>query len=178
MNIFYLHKDPDICASYHCDKHVLKMIIEYAQLLSTAHRLCDGFEGFGASKSGERQVRVWTIHDSRDDVLYRATHVNHPSNKWTRLHEENYTWLLELWLRLCEEYTKRYSKTHLTFTKLHKVLCEIPKHIDRGLNVTAFPQCMPDDCKREDAVTAYRSFYRAHKREFATWKNGIPMWFN
>jgi hypothetical protein len=178
MNIFRLDEDPATCAEYHCDKHVVKMIIEYAQLLSTAHRLCDGFEGFGASKSGERQVRVWTIHDSRDDVLYKATHVNHPSNMWTRLHKENYVWLLELWLRLCEEYTKRYGKTHLTFTKLHKDLCKIPDYIDKGLNATAFPLCMPDDCKKGDAVTSYRNFYKAHKREFATWKNSIPAWFN
>jgi len=56
MNIFYLHKDPDICASYHCDKHVLKMIIEYAQLLSTAHRMLDGVEEKVLSNSGKRMV--------------------------------------------------------------------------------------------------------------------------
>jgi hypothetical protein len=84
MNIFYLDEDPKICAQYHCDKHVVKMIIEYAQLLSTAHRVLDGFEGYGASKSGNRQVKIWTLHDSRDEILYKATHVNHPSNIWTR----------------------------------------------------------------------------------------------
>jgi hypothetical protein len=73
MNIFYLDEDPKICAQYHCDKHVVKMIIEYAQLLSTAHRVLDGFESYGASKSGNRQVKIWTLHDSRDEILYKAT---------------------------------------------------------------------------------------------------------
>jgi len=179
MNIFYLDKDPHGCAQYHCDKHVLKMIIEYAQLLSTAHRLCDGIEGRGLSKSGKREVRVWTLDSPLEDVLYKATHVNHPSNIWVRAHRDNYVWLLELWIRLCSEYSKRYGKTHMTYSKLSNALCNIPKHIDNGINLLKFPQCMPEDCQRDDdPVTAYRSFYRAHKREFATWKNGIPEWFN
>jgi len=127
MNIFYLDKDPKICASYHCDKHVLKMIIEYAQLLSTAHRLLDGIEGRGSSKSGKTQVRVWTLDNGLENVLYKATHVNHPSNKWVRNHRDNYVWLYELWIHLCSEYSKRYKKTHLTYTKLSSALCNIPK---------------------------------------------------
>tara|TARA_R110000822_G_scaffold45708_1_gene122129 strand:- start:425 stop:628 length:204 start_codon:yes stop_codon:yes gene_type:complete len=67
----------------------------------------------------------------------------------------------------------------MTYIKLGDALCgNIPTNIDRGINISKFPQCMPEECKREDAITAYRSFYRAHKREFATWKNGIPEWFN
>jgi hypothetical protein len=97
MNIFYLDEDPKICAQYHCDKHVVKMIIEYAQLLSTAHRVLDGFEGYGSSKSGNRQVKIWTIHDSRDEILYKATHVNHPSNIWTRSSVKNYHYMFQLW---------------------------------------------------------------------------------
>jgi hypothetical protein len=107
MNIFYLDEDPKICAQYHCDKHVVKMIIEYAQLLSTAHRVLDGFEGYGASKSGNRQVKIWTIHDSRDEILYKATHVNHPSNIWTRSSVKNYHYMFQLWHYLCLEYSNQ-----------------------------------------------------------------------
>jgi hypothetical protein len=66
-------------------------------LLSTAHRVLDGFEGYGASKSGNRQVKIWTIHDSRDEILYKATHVNHPSNIWTRSSVKNYHYMFQLW---------------------------------------------------------------------------------
>ena len=58
MNIFYLHKDPEISAKMHCDKHVVKMIIEYAQLMSTAHRILDGDEYEGRTKIG-RRIRRW-----------------------------------------------------------------------------------------------------------------------
>ena len=179
MNIFRLDDDPQICAQYHCDKHVLKMIIEYGQLLSTAHRLCDGIESRGSSKSGKSEVRVWKLSNGLEDTLYKASHVNHPSNVWVRSHKENYVWLCKLWIYLCEQYGLRYKKTHMTYIKLGDALCgNIPKNIDKGINLSKFPQCMPEECKREDAITAYRSFYRAHKREFATWKNGIPEWFN
>ena len=46
-------------------------------------------------------------------------------------------------------------------------------------NFTQPPQCMPDECKIEnDTIQAYRNFYKAHKKEFATWKNQVPEWFN
>ena len=44
MNIFYLDRDPVIAAQMMCDKHVVKMILESAQMLSTAHRVLDGDE--------------------------------------------------------------------------------------------------------------------------------------
>ena len=97
MNIFYLHSDPKTCAQYHCDPHNIKQILEYAQLLSTAHRLIDGKQSVALSKSGRRQ-QVWTLDDSEmEQIIYKATHVNHPSAKWTRHCAMNYTWLMELW---------------------------------------------------------------------------------
>jgi hypothetical protein len=177
MNIFYLDEDPKICAQYHCDKHVVKMIIEYAQLLSTAHRVLDGFEGYGASKSGNRQVKIWTLHDSSDDILYKAAYVNHPSNVWVRQSGHNYNYLWTLWHYLCLEYSNRYNnKKHSTYEKLKSHLSQIPQIYSRE-GFKEPPLCMPDECKRDDAVTAYRSFYRSHKREFATWKNQVPDWF-
>ena len=52
MNIFFLNTDPKVCAQEHLDKHVVKMIVEYAQLMSTAHRLLDGNQYFDKSKTG------------------------------------------------------------------------------------------------------------------------------
>ena len=176
MNIFYLDEDPKTCAQYHCDKHVCKMIIEYAQLLSTAHRVIDGKHVKVLSNSGKRYVSNWVLDDSRD-VLYKVAHVSHPSNIWVRQSGHNYSYLWQLWHYLCLEYTERYGKNHATWKKLRAYLSHIPQMIE-DIPFVEPPQCMPEECKRDDAITAYRSFYRAHKREFATWKTQVPEWFN
>ena len=111
MNIFYLHEDTKECAKQHLDKHVVKMILEYAQLLSTAHRFLDGIQVVGLSKSGRKQTR-YELSDNRDGILYSATHINHPSAIWVRKSKENYIWLSNMLLALCGEYTYRYGKTH------------------------------------------------------------------
>ena len=108
MNIFYLQREPEACAHDHCDKHVPKMILEYAQLMSTAHRELDG--------------------DDCVDQLYKSTHKNHPSAIWTRSSDQHYMWLYELFCALSEEYQTRYGKEHLTFTKLHGILQYLPQH--------------------------------------------------
>ena len=94
MNIFYLDKDPVIAAQMHCDKHVVKMILESAQLMSTAHRFLDGDRY--ADKNG----------------LYKLTHKNHPTAIWVRKSKENYMWTWNLLDALLQEYTKRYNKHH------------------------------------------------------------------
>ena len=96
MNIFYLHNDPQVCAAYHCDKHVVKMILEYAQLLSTAHHELDGVPSI---------------------ECYKKTHVNHPSAVWARQSKRHYRWLYRLLSHTCREYTKRYRKIHATERK-------------------------------------------------------------
>ena len=176
MNIFYLDENPKKCAEYHCDKHVVKMIIEYAQLLSTAHRLCDGIESRGSSRSGKRQVRVWKLDDSRENSLYLASHINHPSNIWTRSSIQNYEWLWQLWYNLCKEYEERYSKTHASWIKLATHL-SIPPYNIPEIRATPIPLCMPDEYKHKNPITAYKTFYIKEKIKFATWKNGVPHWF-
>jgi hypothetical protein len=89
MNIFYVHPDPVICAQQHVDKHVVKMILEYAQLLSTAHRVLDGSISVGVSDKGRKKTS-YKLADDRDAVLYSATHLNHPSAKWARHSLANY----------------------------------------------------------------------------------------
>ena len=84
MNIFALHTDPYKSAEMHCDKHVVKMILETCQLLSTAHRVLDGEQVIGKTKTG-RNVKRWVLPDSRDETLYQATHVrNRGYKKWQR----------------------------------------------------------------------------------------------
>ena len=177
MNIFYLSEDPVQCAKWHCDKHVTKMIIEYAQLLSTAHRVLDGEHVKVISNSGKRMVSNWKLDGGSDNVFYKVAHVSHPTNIWVRQSGHHYIYLWRLWHNLCLEYTERYDKTHMTWKKLRSYISILPQNIpDNGFKEP--PQCMPDECKEISAVKAYRKFYKAHKREFATWKTQVPSWFN
>ena len=111
MNIFYLSHDVTECAKQHVDKHAVKMILEYAQLLSTAHRFLDGTQHIGRSPSGRKQTR-YVLPDEREHLLYSATHINHPSGIWVRKSADNYMWLSDLLRALCHEYTYRYGKVH------------------------------------------------------------------
>ena len=95
MNIFYLNNNPELCAKYHVDRHVVKQVLEYSQILSTAHRVLDGTHLIDISDSG-RKVSRWILDDNRNDLLYKATHINHPSTLWARQSSENYMWLAEL----------------------------------------------------------------------------------
>ena len=106
MNIFYLDRDPERAAQYHCDKHVVKMILESAQLLSTAHRVLDGVMVGGKSKTG-RNVKRWSLNNEFDSVYYSASHINHPSAVWVRTSPMHYIWLHNLFNFLLEEYTFR-----------------------------------------------------------------------
>tara|TARA_B100000085_G_scaffold274767_1_gene291839 strand:+ start:345 stop:878 length:534 start_codon:yes stop_codon:yes gene_type:complete len=177
MNIFYLSDDPVQCAKWHCDQHVTKMILEYAQLLSTAHRVLDGKHVKVLSNSGKRMVSNWKLDGDSDKVYYKVAHVSHPSNIWTRESGHHYIWLWRLWHNLCLEYTERYGKTHMTWKKLRSYLSIIPQNIeDAGFKPP--PQCMPDELKSDWTHLSYRQFYKTHKREFATWKTETPPWFN
>lgn len=176
MNVFYLDNDPLNCAEMHCDKHVVKMVIEYAQLLSTAHRVLDG-EEYVDDSSG-RRIKRWRLPDEREDRIYKACHVNHPSAIWARSSNNNYNWLYCLFSITCDEYTHRYDKVHETDRKLREVLATPPRNIE----VQYFkkpPQCMPDHCKMPNVIDAYRNYYIKEKASFAKWtKRQIPEWFN
>lgn len=157
MNIFYLSKDPKTAAVYHNDKHVVKMILESAQLLSTAHRILDG--------------------NNAPEQVYKATHKNHPSAIWARTNINNYMWLYSLFCSLCDEYKFRYNKTHLTDTKLRDVLSQAPMNISKDAFFQP-PQAMPDTYRSSDSVTSYRNYYRLAKNHLAKWsKRNIPDWY-
>lgn len=175
MNIFYLHPDPRTCAEMHVDKHVVKMIIEYAQLLSTAHRMLDGEEYIDASSG--RRIKRWRLDDQgMENNLYKASHINHPSAVWVRQSNNNYTWLFCLFTELLQEYTYRYGKNHAT-ERLVYWLRKPPKNIPVGYKTQPTP-AMPDEYKVPDSVQSYRNYYVGAKKSFAKWKNRpIPEWF-
>ena len=184
MNIFYLDYDTDLCAEYHVDKHVVKMILEYAQLLSTAHRILDGTQSIGLSKTGRKQTR-YVLPDERESMLYSATHINHPSAVWCRQSFQNYVWLADLLNFLCEEYTYRYGKTHKIEATglLNKLMVSVPKNIPRDLPFTGPTPAMPDACKVPgDSLQSYRNYYVMNKGHLWSWKGKInsrnkPKWF-
>ena len=160
MNIFYLDRDPVVAAQMMCDKHVVKMILESAQLLSTANRVLDGDDY--ADRYG----------------LYKMAHKNHPSTKWVRSGGLNYLWLYKHMRGLMQEYTYRYGKIHAS-ERLNMGLSGRPQNMDENAPFTDPPQCMPDYCKGDDTVSAYQTYYIVEKADFATWKKREkPGWFN
>ena len=153
MNIFAVDTDPKIAAQQLCDKHVVKMILESAQML------CSVFPN--------------------GDAPYRRAFYNHPCTKWARESAENYEWVLDHAYAMCQEYTRRYGKVHKSLDAIswcgsnyHKL--NIPR---KGL--TKFAQAMPEQYKNSCGVTAYRSYYNGEKAYFAKWsKRETPSWFN
>jgi len=158
MNIFYLDSNPKHAAQDHCDAHCSKMMIEYAQLMSTAHRF---------------------VESPFADQCYKTAHLNHPSTIWTRSSTDHYSWLFELWKELSNEFYARRGKHHASWTKLKDVLCHNPHLPLNGF--TEPPQCMPDYCKVDgDSVAAYRKYYINEKRKFASWtwpNTSPPSWW-
>ena len=149
MNIFFLDEDPRLAAIYHCDKHLIKMILETAQLLSTAQRVMSNV--------------------SENSLMYKKTHVNHPCSIWIRQSRSNYVWAYNLFVELSAEYTNRYGKVHASFAKLSNELSNPPDNIpQKGL--TEIAQAMPNKYKVfGDPIKAYRSYYIGEKQKFARW---------
>lgn len=181
MNIFFFNKDPKICALQHCDKHCVKMIVEYAQLLSTAHRVLDGYLEIRPSKTFRKQKYYKLMKQDFESTLYKATHINHPSSKWVRQSDTNYRWLFLLWLNLLEEYTNRYGREH-SCAKLIPYLKHIPTNINK-LNFTNPWRAMPDEFKLDKHVEnycerSYQFYFNSTKQHIAKWKHGIiPEWY-
>lgn len=153
MNIFVLDQDPSKAAAAQCDKHVIKMVLETAQLL------CAAYEPGKAP--------------------YRRTHYNHPCAVWTRASHDNFQWLVEHGNALADEYFFRYGKKH----KSHEIItwCDVNKDglsfTESGL--TPFAQAMPEEYKNPDPVVAYRTYYQKAKARIASWKppSTPPSWW-
>jgi hypothetical protein len=175
MNIFYLDNDTKICAQMHVDKHCVKMILESAQLLSTAHRVLDGQENVAVVNNRKR--KQWKLFDHRDSVLYSATHINHPSAVWARQSMENYQWLYNLFKDLIQEYTYRYGKSHKCSTLLSD-LQFVPNNIAKDRPFTEPTPAMPEQYKVPgNSVKSYHNYYLGEKQRMFSWKNrNVPEW--
>ena len=149
MNIFVLAYNPEMAAQYQCDKHVVKMILESAQMLCSVHP-----EG---------------------TAPYKRAFYNHPCTKWVRESKENYNWLIRHSYELCKEYTKRYNKKHKTESVIN--WCDINRPDLPNVSMTKFAQAMPDDYKNNCPVMAYRDYYVGDKKTIATWKTNVPHWW-
>jgi hypothetical protein len=180
MNVFVLDNDPIISAQQHCDKHVVKMIIESAQMLSTTHRMLDGKAERRPSVSGKTMQQYYVLPDERENLLYKAVHKYHPCTVWTMETNENYSWHWKLFDALCDEYSYRYGKTHKTDELLREELLHTPKNISKG-PMTKFPLAMKSnpECMFDDPVKSYRAFYKTKQERFkmAWTKRETPSWF-
>jgi hypothetical protein len=146
--------EPKKIAEYHCDKHVVKQILETGQLLCGASIM------------------------SGCEAPYKLSHKNHPCSIWARECEENYVYLCDIGLELCNEYTHRYNKRHATQSVIEWCLMNIP-NLRRNFDITTPPMAMPEEYKEEnDFVASYRNYYMGAKKSFAKWtKRETPYWF-
>jgi hypothetical protein len=153
MNIFAVDNDPKAAAIMLCDRHIVKMVLETAQLLCTASHLSDG-----------------------KDLPYKPTHIHHPCTLWAAETYDNFIWLIEHGLALSKEYTYRYGKEHKCESIVKLVLETATKPKTSGR--TPFAQAMPDKYKGKDAVEAYRNYYIGEKT-WAKWQKNrsAPHWW-
>lgn len=180
MNIFFLSDDVKQCAEWMVNSHVCKQIVESAQMLCTAHRLLDGtkFEIMTTTKTGKsRKKKIWKLPDYREELFYKATHINHPSAVWARTSVENYNWLVDHLFALGDEYTYRYGKKHLTMTKLGYYIQSPPFNL-KEWDWTDPPCAMDPEYKISDSfIENYRNYYRNGKKHLHNWKKrDKPYW--
>ena len=183
MNIFVLDRDPNLAAVYHNDKHVVKMILETGQMLSTAH-WSYWLTKLGKSRSDFKLVRDMKAYlkehvpiDAQPE--WSLTHQNHPCSIWVRETVSNYYWSVRLMRGLLDQYTSRYygrkHKAEWNYKWLNK---NTPPGLP-NLPLTAYQICMPAECKiSDDPVECYQEYYRKHKRHLAKWKTTIPPWWH
>lgn len=187
MNIFFLDNDPKLAATYHNDKHAVKMILESAQLLSTALRISDGVNVISPYTNkvvnflpGEIPAidKYHGIYPSESSKLaYNKTHEKHPSAKWVSESLDNYEWLIELATYLNEQCKFRFNhnRDHSSYLMIKNM--PKPSNIPR-VGITMAGLAMPDVCKTEDPVESYRAYYIKYKRHLASWtKVGTPYWY-
>ena len=157
MNIFFLDKSPEKSAEFLCDKHIPKMLLESCQMLSTALRQ-NGYE---------------------DDYLYKSAYPNHPMTKWVGDTRDNFIWAFRNADEISREYSKRFGKIHKSVNILNTITDNEMQNKIPDKSFTEPPQCMPDEYKDKDYVTAYRRYYNTDKKYFAKWEKGrsCPEWW-
>lgn len=166
MNIFATHKHPKFAAREHCYVHIVKMIVEYHQLLSTSHRLIDGNAYADKHK------------------LCKATHANHPSAVWVRQSWKNYRWLLLCAEELHRLYTAHSGKEH-AYRGMLDSLRAYPENIPDNVFTLPTP-AMPDEYKQHCVCLSYQSYLNAKFREWkardkpmkVVFPCGEPKWYD
>ena len=149
MNIFYLDRDINRAAQFHCDQHIVKMPLESAQILCAV------------------------LHRYGMDAPYKATHAKHPSVLWAGDSVAHFQWLYDFGIALCVEYTYRYGRQH----KCEGVIGSLPTMPSLpDLGWSDPPQAVPEDYRGDDVVAAYRAYYRGEKAVFAG--KGVAKWTN
>lgn len=143
MNVFVTNLDAKQCALEHCHVHRNKMLIEYAQLLSSANHLL----GKG------------------NDSMYKITHQHHPSTKWVVSDAGNYTWLYDMWSELAALYAKHRGRQHKSYEKLKDVLRPTS---DSKPSFKYSMLAMPDEYKSNDIAASYQNYLRS---KFAEWRS-------
>lgn len=152
MNIFVLDRDPSIAAMFHNNRHIVKMPLESTQMLCTV------------------------LNNSGISTPYKSAHAKHPCTIWAGASRENFEWLCDLGLYLCEEYSFRYKKTHKCASVIE--FCLSNKNVVINKPMTPFALAMPDEYKDVDAVKAYRNYYVFAKSHLAEWKlRERPDWY-
>jgi len=188
MNTFILSLDPKEAARFHCNKHVVKMILESAQMLCAAHWL-HLLESKGKTLKDFKRIRdaqQWAYENTAKDLQppWKMSHLRHPCTVWTAENISNYNWQLRLCQSLLEEYTMRYDKRHKTETEAKWLAKNIPINISNDY-LTPFPVCMKEEYKvfKEpgivDVVESYKNYYVKDKVRFAKWepRSTTPEWF-
>ncbi len=161
MNIYILDQDPAKAAIMQCDKHVVKMPLEAAQMMASAmrHHGCTDID-MPLTKSGKP---------------YGNAHPHHPCTLWAGERRANFNWLGWHGMALCGEYTHRYGKIHACEAAIRHML----KFDDRipsmnTLRHSRFTQALPDACKMKSPIEAYRRYYINFKDHIAKWDRGRP----
>lgn len=158
MNIFVLDQEPQLCASFHCDRHVVKMITEHMQMLHANVKFLSRVNG-------------------------KIAWLNHPCTIWLRESRQNLDWLHSVQTHLNEEWQRRWNhapninhrgydlwRSFYDNKNMRNLFPDIP--------MTQFVQAMPDECKRPNPVDGYRTYYNIHKKSFAKWKTETPFWYS
>lgn len=147
MNVFLLDSDIQKAVRYMCDRHIVKMPVESAQMLCTAHQ----------------------YYGSYHPSFYGISHLHHPWTIWTRRTNSNYQWHFQLFMLMCQEYRRRFHRVHEVDWLLTDALSQPPELIALG-DLTEFPLTMPVEYRQSDPVQSYRDFYIGHKLYFARWR--------
>ena len=192
MNIFALSKDPEESATQMIDKHVIKMPTETCQMLHTNILYMQYIEQHGK----EPQLKdLKRFHRETKSILMKPAMLNHPSTIWARQSRQNFDWLYEHGLALCQEYTYRYDKSHGSFDRIldvniHAKLTYRHDYPHSGLtpvtiamfdkyrlNEKEYYNRNPNAKDWDFVVASYRHYYLEGKWEFATWKTKSPDWW-